>query len=169
MSILYAVLRGFDKAMQIVLTDIRSTPASGTGKTPFYMLFGRDMNTRYHLIDNNNKQITASPRCYNERYAQLDRRRNAQVIHFEPTSRVLVRCGRNIRPKYGRIIKKAGHGSWVVDLDDGYERVVNQRFIKLWKGDVPTPNDTDIMEVPQSAGPSHQYNLRPRYPINYRE
>ena len=183
-----------DDAIRVVLTEIRSSPNSGTGFTPFFLLFGREMTAKYVHI-NREKTVTGAKVEYNKRYQRINVRQHSKVLDFEVGTKVVVRNGRRaLFQRVGFIVRPAGRGAWVVKFITGYERVVNQRYIRRWSSSPPVSSDAcegyDVeKDVPCVAGhgyndmvepdtveptrgnpnglAGHGYNLRPRQPVSY--
>ena len=117
-----------NEAVDKTLFAIRSTPCSATGNTPFNLFFGREMHNKFHLI-NDVKQIIVKERNREQEYKNRNERYKAKVVSFKSDDEVLVRLPNGT--KHAKIISNKGHGSWLIEHDDGFRKVVNQKFLKL--------------------------------------
>lgn len=157
-----------DKAVPLCLRELRSSPHSSTGETPFFRMFGREMNTRYMHLDN--KQVITQKVSNKQKYIRKDNNMHARVLNFSPGQKVLVRFkNKNTEPQRATIITQKGYGSWEVLMDRGYKRVINQRYLREVKTEIES-GDLPGWDTEGEEPPLHRYNLRPRLNRpNYKE
>ena len=99
-----------DDAVRLLSTEIRSSPNSATGFTPFFLLFGREMTTKYVHI-NREKTVTGAEFQYNKRYERINVRQHSQVLDIDVGCKVIVCNGRRaIFQRVGFIVRSAGRG-----------------------------------------------------------
>ena len=123
-----------DEALTIILRKIRSSPADGTGKTPFSLMFGREMKGRYMLLDPT-RRVTCPRLNVVKKYRQADQRNKAKLVEFAAGDRIMMRNGKTSKFfRYGNVLFSVGHGAWKVRFENGTTRVVNQRFLRLCGG-----------------------------------
>ena len=184
-----------DEAIRLILREMRATPCAGTGKTPFNVFFGREMKGRYMLLDAN-KEISSSKTDVRQKYNEKNVKCHAGLRNFPVGSPVFIRNGFHSNfTRSGRIVRPAGHGSWVIRFENNRESVVNQRFIRVNPGSNnlnETHESYDLIKAYEGAAPRevrnlrqerrrapqrhrdnvhqhrHNYNLRPRRQVNYR-
>ena len=70
-----------DDAIPWILRDIRGTPCSSTGKSPFFLLFGREMRGQY-AKRNADKPVTGAQTNTAARYAQRSTLNKARELNF---------------------------------------------------------------------------------------
>ena len=115
-------------AIQKVLYDLRSSTNDVTGETPFYRLFGRDMDTRLSRIrDGPTKQVTSRPRNVAQEY----RKKWSVHRNYKIGSSVAMRKGDGTPfDQFGIVSGRRGKKSYEVRADDGRVRIYNQRNLK---------------------------------------
>lgn len=119
----------FFTGLRLILQDIRSSPGP-SGKTPFFLMFGREMNCRFNSFGKGDP-IAGYASDVDKRYQLINAKRRASFVTFRPNDSVLVKFGRNDSFKTNAtIVRSAGHGAWLVKLQNGKTRVFNQCFIR---------------------------------------
>ena len=168
-------------AVEKVMFDIRNSPTTVHGETPFSRLFKRQIRSEFSPLSLADAAITAPTRNYRDLYDRVNKRRKASTLDLGVGERVLLRQGRTSKfTTPATIVKRRGKGSWLVQTSRGL-RTYNQYHIVRDPG--PTP-DFRLVERQDAAYDSVQssdqslrmegidsrstsestrrYNLRPR-------
>ena len=109
-------------AVDKILFDIRSTPNSTTGETPFFRFFGRIMQTKFSKI-NPHRAPTASPHNVSHSYAK----KRSHVVKYNIGDKIYYRKG--IRDTFrhpGVITKICPNNAYEISND----RIYNQFHLK---------------------------------------
>ena len=164
--------RDFSESLQQVLFDMRSTAHSSTGRSPFFLMFGREMQGRW-------KWSTGHTTCpisdLQQRYDVHNQRHHAKLLQFTEGQRVVF-CRGFGQPfeHHAVIVKSTGRGCWNVRTQSGRQQVVNQRFLRPyhsqdsseaewhWPDDVEdaSPSLMSSASPVDSSTRNHRYNLR---------
>ena len=159
-----------NEALSQAMYDIRSLPNNSIGVTPFFRFFGREMPTRWQNV--NKREVKKTANSLIGLYEGAKSKGKFKLIHFDAGEEVLVRRGRNGKfSESGVIVRKAGHGAWLIKVN-GRERVVNQRFLcRLRHKQTHTNISCDIVFPSETVNaheerqiqdfPDAPYNLRP--------
>ena len=171
----------FHDALRVVMRDIRSFPSEGTGRSPAFLFFGREMRGKFHNLGLNNV-LTTIKRDYMSSYDKINLRSRRKFSHLVEGQKVLWQMRRNkINSSIGTIVGKVGRSTYKVKFENGCTKIINQRFLKI----LPEVNSSqfsrnenielsgaliekseEVSNLP--TNPSHTYNLRPRRVVNYK-
>ena len=162
-------------AIDRVLFDIRSSPSSAFGETPFYRLFNRPMRTEISSLSFDGVSPSSSPVNRRKVYNYLNRRRKARCVRYSRGDSVLARRGKGEPFTIpATVVKRAGRGSWLLDTPSG-KRVYNQFNLIAPKSPAPAPDYSeedaayDSVQIPETripppaAAETKTYSLRPRH------
>ena len=111
-----------------VLFDIRSTPHSVTGETPFQRFFNRPMRTKLTSLANDPLPSVAPTRDVTAEYSKMYMGRN---IQYSPGDLVFVRQGKgNPFELKAKVIKSLQNNSYLLQTNTGLMRKYNQCDLK---------------------------------------
>ena len=119
----------FDVALQQAMLDIRSLPNASTDSSPFRLFFGREMPTRWRSLQ---QPLSCTPRSLSDEYSKRLNKGNFKLVQFEEGESVVLRNPHTHKfSEKAQILKRTGHGSWLVKAEGRKApRVVNQRYIR---------------------------------------
>lgn len=161
----------FTLVLEQALYDIRSIPQEGTGKSPFFLMFGREMTTKMSPLSISKLRSYSCPqKDYKTIYKNKDIRNNAKYIHFRPGDPVTFRRGRDDKYVHnGTILRPAGSGCWTIrNIDRDQTVKVNQRFIRWRHPTVPIPDPTANRSSEAYDSSSVTPSNSQRYPRRHR-
>ena len=113
-------------AIDKVLFDIRSTPNSMTGDTPFFRFFSRRMRTKLSLLSQS--EVSTSPRNAVKEYRNKFRGR---LVSYQPNDLVYYRKGAGqLFSGKAKILDVVGKNAYEILTDNNLVRVYNQCDLK---------------------------------------
>ena len=161
-------------AVDKILYDIRSTPNSSTGKTPFSMFFGRPMQTKFSLL---NSEL--SPTSSKQDLAQLYSKKQGRVVEYKVGDEIYYRKGNGDTFSHPGVVTKISPNNayeinngriynqfhlkrrFVRDNDshwqNAYDSVVEKEMNSQISGD---PINQNLGEGVPITAPNKRYNLR---------
>ena len=117
----------FSVALNKVLFDMRRTPHSSTGETPFQLFFLRQMPTTISKLSIENVKIDCPKRNLTKEYYRY----KARNVDYKPGDKIFYRKGAgNNFFNEGQIIEKVGRNSYKIMCREGYTRIYNQSNLK---------------------------------------
>jgi len=134
------------------LMAYRSTPQSTTGRTPFYLMFGREMRSKLPELCREQQEEEVQEHDWRKKIEgkwYTDKRRNAVDSKLQAGDEVLIRCDKtnklspNFDPLPGKVVGIGNNGEITVEDGNGVQFKRNSTFVKKYN----SPNDpigTDI-------------------------
>ena len=113
-------------AVDKALFDIRSTPNSMTGETPFFRFFSRTMRTTLSQLTNS--RVSSASRDASKEYRN---KYKGRVIQYRPNDLIFYRKGaKELFSGRGKIIRSAGKNAYEILTENNLTRVYNQCDLK---------------------------------------